>query len=227
MTVNSTILGYVPVLDQLLDMKGIPRLDDKVDSWLQGYNHVASGHYHVDGSAVSRGDKLVSKLFPGKEVVVVNGAYDSKVFLDSELVSFGEDVKVPDEVIDYFVDNIQLLHMKPYKVEKKGISDNEPPIKFLYSFLGYLKDVGGVDISNLDEIRNYIIRKYEGEFLDYSRGIREAADSDETVFDNFRIYDDVQKQIYRSAVNNSSSKSEDDGMVTIDGVTVPRLISMR
>ena len=169
-TMNFLISKYLPFLNLSSDNNGIPRLDDKVDLWLQGYEHVASGHYHVFGEVPSQGDLLVSKIFPGREIVVVNGFVDKKVFMDGELVRFRDGIEISNEVRKYFIDFVGVGYLVPCNFEICNVGkdlDHIDSFDWLNSFLGYLSKVGGVDISNLDAVRDYILFKYEHNFRDF------------------------------------------------------------
>ena len=206
-TMNSLVVKYLPFLNAGLDNKGFDRLDDKVDLWLNDYEHVANGHYHVFGEAPSSGDLLVSKLSPGREIVVVNGFADKKVFMDGKLVSFGEGIEVSDEVEAYFVRFSLLGKVNPVHFGKSHLSNN--PFDCLESYLGYLQVVHDVDVGNIEDIRLHIMRFYQDNMPLYEKifTIHETNQIDNNLtgnYDNLASFRVFQRENFEIVRNYSS-----------------------
>ena len=159
-TMNSLISKYLPFLNLSSDNNGIPRLEDKVDLWLQGYDHIASGHYHVFGEAPSQGDLFVSKIMPGREVVVVNGIAP-QIHLNGGLVSYKLDTEIPEEVLNYFMGRGM---NRPYLWLMRNDNPNERE-DYVRSFISYACGHNDIDVIDLDSIKSFTMDRSR-EFLE-------------------------------------------------------------
>lgn len=136
-----------------VDRKELPYLGDKVDIWLRGNEVVAMGHYHAFGGAPSPGDEITQRFSDLPEIVVVNGVVPM-VYLDSDIISYGDKVVVSAEVFRFLRPLEQSLTMDV----TRSFSWPEEPSPALKSFLGFLRDHRNVDISGRDSVTKAILR---------------------------------------------------------------------
>jgi hypothetical protein len=139
--------GLSPSIDTWLDHKEFPFLGDEVEVWLRGDRIEAVGHYHAYGGPPSRGDALAERFTGLPEVVVVNGLVPF-VYMNRDLVEYGQNVQVTHEV---FRSMRSLESMIRMNVDGQYLLP-ESPTGNLKSFLGYLRDHRGVDIESLEKI---------------------------------------------------------------------------
>jgi hypothetical protein len=151
-----TLNGFLPEslplsMSSWLDRKEIPFLQDEVAIWLGGSAIVARGHYHSFGGTPSKGDSWAQFLSDAPEIVVTNGLIPS-IFLNGRLVPYGHDVRISERVfraLRSLEDGLLIGVTGEYHFP-------EEPTENLKSFLGFLEDYRGVDISSTDEIRDAI-----------------------------------------------------------------------
>lgn len=141
-TWNAIVADALPAsVANWLDRKELPFLGDEVDLWLRDHEIIAMGHYHAFGGAPSKGDRIAERLSNVPEVVVANGVVPS-VYLRGDLLAYGEDVVVREEVFR----SLRTLE-RGITMDVRGVPvfTEEPSIGLL-SFLAYLRDYTDADI---------------------------------------------------------------------------------
>lgn len=148
-----------------LDRKEFPFLADEVELWQQGHTIVAVGHYHAFGGGPSAGDRLAQSLREVPEVVVSNGIVPM-IYVRGALLPYGGNVQVPTTIFRSMRSLERSLTM--------GIEDTSPvpsePTLALRSFLAYLRDFEGVDISRRQDIAQKtaeLCRAFQTAYLPY------------------------------------------------------------
>jgi hypothetical protein len=130
-----------------LDRKELPFLGDEVDTWLRGNEIVARGHYHAFGGSPSTGDILAQYVFELPEIVVANGVVPM-VYLDGDIVPYGDNVVVSEEVFR----SLRTLELSLTMAGTQNFTFTPEPSPVLRSFLGYLRDYRNVDIGRRDRV---------------------------------------------------------------------------
>ena len=157
-TWNSMLPDALPEnLRAWLDRKEFPFLADEVALWLDGQRIIAMGHYHVYGGPPSRGDRLAQFMTSLPEIVVSNGVIPL-VYLRSEMLPYGADVEITQEVFRALRTVESCLGMEVG--EFTAFSQCPSPV--LRSVLSYLRDHRYVDITQrravAREIENLCLR---------------------------------------------------------------------
>ncbi len=130
-----------------MDYKEIPYLGDEVALWLRGDAIVAMGHYHPFGGGPSRGDRLARSFSATSEVVVSNGLIPF-VYLDGELLSYGDAGHLNSNVFR----SIRMMEKCLTMALGEVPVDAGQPTAGLQVFLAYLKVSRHVDITDTEAI---------------------------------------------------------------------------
>jgi len=140
-----------PAVISWLDRKEFPFIADEVALWQEGRAIIAMGHYHAFGGGPSSGDRLAQELTELPEVVVSNGILPM-VYLRGELLPYGADVTVTQEVYRKMRALDRALTMEIHDVPVNATQ----PSAALRSFLAYLRDHRGVDSTCLADVASEI-----------------------------------------------------------------------
>lgn len=143
-TWNSFLPERLPaVLSNWLDRKEIPFLGDTVALWLEDNEIIAMGHYHPFGGGPSPGDHRAQALSIFSEVVVSNGIVPL-VYVHGEVIPFGEDIVIDDDLYRSIraLEKGLLMEVNDIPVSPKV------PSARLSSFLAYLRDYRGIDLES-------------------------------------------------------------------------------
>lgn len=136
-----------------LDRKEFPFLADEVTLWLDGKTIVAMGHYHVFGGGPSEGDQLAQQISEVPEVVISNGVVPF-IYLRGALLAYGEVEQVDESVYRSLRTLERSLTM--------GLEEVTPfpdkPSPALQSFLAHLRDSGGINIEDRQDVACGILR---------------------------------------------------------------------
>lgn len=147
-TWNDFLPARLPIsLSRWLDRKEFPFLGDKVSIWLRGDDIVATGHYHAFGGPPSAGDRLAQDWSKSSEVVVANGLIPL-IFVDGEIVIYGNDTVVPEQIY------LPLRMLEPsLKMDSRPrIAPANSPTPVLRSFLGFLHTYRDVDVNSISSV---------------------------------------------------------------------------
>lgn len=168
-TWNSFLPESLPdTLRRWLDRKELPYLADEVELWLEGHTLVAMGHYHAFGGGPSRGDRLVQDLSEIPEVVVSNGVVPV-LYLRGALLPYGEKVEFTPHLFRSMRSLEGSLTMTV--AECTEIPSEATPA--MASYLAYLRDYQGVDITDRQAVAGETFRLCERFRADHARCFQE------------------------------------------------------
>ena len=184
-TIHENLPNWVPSqIKGFLDRKHIPRLDDYVDLWLNEEEVVANGHYHVFGENPSKGDKLSGKLSSKPEIVVRNGIVPF-IFRNGELVSYGDNIEVSDELVKNF--GVRIIQDLPYGNASGPVDlSYGNKLKYSKSFFSFYNKFYGVDTNNLEKLI-LLLNEESNEFKEKYETIKNSFLSNNLVYDSYDI----------------------------------------
>lgn len=169
-TWNAFLPDSLPrTLRSWLDRKELPYLPDEVELWLEGHTLLAMGHYHVFGGGPSRGDRLVHDISEMPEVVVSNGIVPM-LYLRGALLPYGENVEITPHIFRAIRSLEGSLAMTV--AERTEIPTNATAV--MASYLAYLRDYQGVDVTNRQAVARETSRLCERFKADYAPCFQES-----------------------------------------------------